>query len=324
MIKLADVRSIRLVPALMFLLLASGCNGKEATSSALGEIHVIKIGDHSTIDALMDGFQGKVDEAFSKRVKVVVHNMQFNLSGVNSLAEQVVRSRPRIIVPISTPVTMAVLAQSRGDIPVVFTFVTDLGAIGYKGPHSIKKATGLSNRVDYLGMVHLLASALPRAKRIGFPITRSERNAQVIFDGFRAAGSKQFQFQEGYVTSSADVRAVGEQLARQNDLILFGGDNNIAKSISSLLEVASALKKPVFACDSESIKRGAVAGYSVDYRAMGIRTAEVCQEILSGKDAESIPAETFSRSKLYVNAIAAQKLGIVIPPELLAHAEVLR
>jgi putative tryptophan/tyrosine transport system substrate-binding protein len=70
-----------------------------------------------------------------------------------------------------------------------------------------------------------------------------------------------------------------------------------------------------------SIKAGAVAGLSVDYRAVGREGAKLAARILRGEKAGSIPIKLMTEGNLELNRASADRLGITIPPELRQQAK---
>ena len=72
-------------------------------------------------------------------------------------------------------------------------------------------------------------------------------------------------------------------------------------------------RKPFYAADSSSVKAGALAGVTVDYKEIGRAGAVVVVRVLKGEKAGTIPVTTMSEGVLEVNQSTLQKLHITLP-----------
>ena len=82
----------------------------------------------------------------------------------------------------------------------------------------------------------------------------------------------------------------------------------------------SALSIPLVAADTDSVARGAVAAYGMDYKAIGVQTGQMVVRILKGEKPGDIASETSSTLELHVNPGAAQKQGITLSEALVKNA----
>lgn len=100
-------------------------------------------------------------------------------------------------------------------------------------------------------------------------------------------------------------------------------DNTVVAAFESLLQVAEEKGAPLVTADGESVERGAVATYGVDYEALGRQTGEMALRILlDGADPAQMPIETQSELLLFVNPAAAERMGVELPADLLDPADV--
>ena len=306
---------------LAFLGLSCSGDGGQASQQEPKKIAVLQLGTHPVIDAVVRSLDDHTRELFGDRVQVIKYNANFDINTLTTMARQMVASDATVLVGITTPASGQLIGANRGLKPLVFTFVSDPGQIGYKGPGSMKNITGLSDQVQYERTLDTIRMIMPNAKRVGYLLTRSENNAIVIHHEFAAlAPSRGFEIITAEIGQVTDIRTAAETLAPRVDLFLFGGDNTIASGLGAMIAAASSHRIPVFACDEESVQNGAVCAYSVDYPAMGRRTAEVCAIVLGGADPGRIPLEIFVAEKLIVNKKAAQKVGLSLPQDLIKKA----
>lgn len=98
-------------------------------------------------------------------------------------------------------------------------------------------------------------------------------------------------------------------------------DNTVVSALESVVKVAQENKIPLFAGDTDSVKRGAIAAYSFDYKDLGLQAGAMAAEILGGKPISEIPVEYAQNLQLSINPQAAEKVGITLPAEVTAEAD---
>ncbi|MNW06985.1 ABC transporter substrate binding protein [compost metagenome] len=74
------------------------------------------------------------------------------------------------------------------------------------------------------------------------------------------------------------------------------------------------------ASDTDSVKRGAVAAYGINYRDLGEQTGRMVARILKGEKPGDIKTEVSTKMELFVNPGAAEKQGIKLSDELVKSA----
>jgi len=318
-----NVNSILLLAAAISASTLLGCRKQEAPEQMKGpkKIAVLQYGSHPVIDQVVEGFSDSIHTLYKDSLTVQYLNANFDMLTAGQLSRQAVSSRFDVLISVTTPATGQMIGANRGQIPLIFTFVSNPPDIGYTGPGSLKNVTGLSDEVDYESSLTLIRLLLPRARNIGYLVTRSESNALAVLSGFEeVAPSFGFRIRKAEVNEPGDVRIAARALLDKVDLFLFGGDNNVATAISVLISVARSRNLPTFACDEQSVERGAVAGYSVDYYDMGAKTAIVADRVLNGAQPDTMPVVRYRSSRLVLNKSAASLTGVVFPDSLLRAA----
>lgn len=306
---------------ILFIIISCNSNSsKNRQSNNIKKISLLQLGKHPVIDEVVDGFEHRVIELYGKNCILKKYNGGFDIATVSNLSRQMVASNSDLLVSVTTPASAQLAGVNRGKLPLVFTFVSNPVDIGYT-EEGLKNTTGLSDKVDYEKTLQLIRNVLPKSQKIGYLITRSESNANEVLKGFKKyAPSYGFEIVVASITHPTDIRIATNSIASKVDLFLFGGDNNIASSIEVLINSSKENNKPTFACDEQSIKRGAIAGYSVDYYLMGKETADICKRILDGEVADSIEVKNFKSSKLIINMESVNKLGIQIDSSIINQA----
>jgi len=125
---------------------------------------------------------------------------------------------------------------------------------------------------------------------------------------------------EAAAPRSVDVSSAARSLVGKVDVIYTSTDNNVVSAYEALVKVGQDAKIPLIASDTDSVKRGAVAAYGINYRDLGVQTGKLVARILNGEAPGTIKPEVSTQMELFVNPGAAQKQGIELPPSLIQNA----
>lgn len=285
-------------------------------------IVVANLMSHPILDAVQQNLleelkrQGIED---GRNAKVVVRNANGDMSVVPSIASEITGQEPDLIITITTPMSQAVKKVAKG--PMVFGAVTDPVGAGLissfdKGEEMI---TGTSDAVPYDEQLRLIRRVTPGVKRLGVLFNPGEAASQYAIQQLRKfAPELGFELVEGPANSTGEVYPVAQNLASKVDAILISTDNTVAAGIAAAVKVATERKIPLFACDSGSVEKGAVAAVSAGYARLGIDTAKLAVRMLNGE--RGIPAITAQGSEVYINKKAAQMMGVTISDDVVRNA----
>jgi len=289
-------------------------------------VAVTAIVEHPALDACRDGIKDELKaQGFEdgKNITFVYESAQGNPGTAAQIAQKFVGENPTVIVPISTPSAQAVVAAT-SDIPVVFTAVTD--PLGAKLISNIEKpganVTGMSDLSPIAKHLALIKEVTPNAKKIGVPFNPGEANAVTLVELLKSEGAKMgYEIVEAPAPKSSDVLAAAQSLVGKSDVIYVPTDNTIVSALEAVIQVGTDNKLPVFAGDTDSVKRGAIAAIGFNYYDVGRQTGQIVARVLKGEKPGDIPFERAAKFDLVVNRKTAQALGIPIPQSLLLRAD---
>ncbi len=281
-----------------------------------------QIVEHPALDALR---QGVKDELAAQELAVTYHDhiAQGNIATANLIAKQILGENPDVVVGIATPTAQA-CAQTIKDIPIVFAAVTDpvgaglVDALEQPG-HNITGTTDMSP-VDR--QLELILEFLPDLKSIGVIYNSGEANSVTLVKVLRqAAGSRDIAVEEATVSNSAGVFQAAKSLIGRAEAIYIPTDNTVVSAFEAITQVGYQAKLPVFAADTDSVARGAIAALAVDYYKMGRQTGEMVSRVFKGADPGAMAVETLREFLVYINPGSARKMGLEISPQLLEKAD---
>lgn len=288
-------------------------------------VAVTAIVEHPALDAARDGVKEALAEAGFKEgenLKFLYESAQGNPGTAAQIARQFIGESPDVIVPISTPSAQAVVAATR-DIPVVFTAVSDpLGAQLVKDMQKPGgNVTGLSDMSPVADHIALIKEITPNAKTIGFIYNSAEANSVSTLAALKAEAEKAgIEVVESVATKSAEVQGATRALVGRADVIYIPTDNTIVSALEAAVGVAVEAKIPLYAGDTDSVARGALAAIGFNYFDVGKQTGEIVARVLKGEAPGDIPVRVAAGTDLVINKSAAAKMGVEFPESIVKRA----
>ncbi len=240
-----------------------------------------------------------------------------------------------LMVGIATPSAQSLYnAAMDTDIPVIYTAVTDplAAELADEEGSPVGEITGTSDKLPVKQQLEMIRQILPEAKTIGIMYTTSEANSESAIKEYeKLAGDYDFKIETAGITATADIPLAAQSLmeatadiplAAQSlmekvDCLTNLTDNTVVSSLPTILEMANEAGIPVFGSEIEQVKLGCLAAEGLDYIELGKQTGRMAAQVLKGeKKASELPFETIEKASLYVNAAAAENLGVEIPEEM--------
>jgi putative ABC transport system substrate-binding protein len=289
-------------------------------------VAVTAIDQHPALDACREGIGDALKAAGyedGKNLKFIFESAEADFAAATEIARRFARDKPDVIVPISTPSAQAVVAATIGT-PVVFAAVTD--PLGAKLVRDMSQpggnVTGTSDLSPVKKHIDLIAYLTPGARKIGVLFNPREANSHtLVYLMKKTAMGANMMIVEGPVRRPEDVPAAARSLVDKADVIFVPTDNMIVSMLDSVVDVATENGVPVYAGDIDSVKRGAIAGISIDYYNLGWQTGNIVARVLRGEKPGKIPVAVVDNTKLYVNVVIAAALGLEIPEDLISEAD---
>ncbi|GLS89242.1 ABC transporter substrate-binding protein [Psychromonas marina] len=312
------LNSIYKAAALSTLLLCSSLQAKTVY------VATTAIVEHPALDAVRDGIKAVLNENgyTDENLKFTYESAQGQPAIAAQIARKMVGDEPDVIVAIATPSAQAAVSASK-NIPVVFSAVTD--PVGAKLVPSLTKpgsnVTGLSDMVNVKQHLALIKEFLPNLKSVGVPYNPGEANSVSIVTALKAAASEMgIEIIESAAPKSSDVMIATKQLIGKVDAIYCPTDNTIISAFESVVKVGIDSQTPVFAADTGSVERGAVAAVGYDYGDLGRQTGDLVIRILKGEKPGMIDVKMAEGTDLFVNTKMAARMGVTVPEAVLARA----
>lgn len=300
-----------------------------ATSQADEKNKVLAITDiveHPALTAVREGLlETLAEKGFTEgeNLTVIYESAQGNIATAQQIADSFVAKKPDVIVGIATPSAQALVGATR-EIPVVFSAVTD--PIGAEIISQMKKpggnVTGVSDLSPINKHLKMIRKITPKVRNLGVIYNAGEANSVSLIKLINEHAAKnKLEIKEVTVAKSSEVSQATQSLVGKVDAIYIPTDNTVVSAFEAVVRVAEAAKIPVYAGDTDSVKRGALAAAGFNYKDVGKQTGVIVARILKGKKAGSINAEGVEKVELFLNQGKADELGIKFGKKLLEQAK---
>ncbi|MGW3945283.1 ABC transporter substrate-binding protein [Micrococcus endophyticus] len=322
-------RSLTLTAALAVTALGLTACGDSGDAGVGGDekytVGINQLVSHPALDGAREGFK----EAFSDaglEVTFEEQNAQNEQATVTSIASTFANDGDvDLVAAIATPAAQGTAAAVK-DKPVVFMAVTDP-----KGAELVASeeapggnVTGVSDRNPVQEQLQLLKDVNPDAKTVGIVYNSGEANSAVQVEQAKEAGQELgLEIKEATITNSAEVQQ-GVQSLSDVDGIYVPTDNAVVSALETVVGFGEENDIPVISADIDSVDRGALGTYGIDYKAHGKQAGEMAVKILKDGANPGEIAVGFAdpaNLQLVLNPAAAEAYGVEIPAELTDEAD---
>ena len=293
-------------------------------------IGVTQIVSHQALDADQKGFENALSgSGFKEGVNVTYdrQNAQGDMNKANAIAQKFIDEKVDLIHAIATPTTQAVVKITK-NIPVIFSSITDPVNAGIvpkdsaPGKKTGTNVTGVSDRWPVFRQMEMYSKFIPKAKQWGTIYNAGEANSVVHIKEMREAAKKLgLELVEVTITDRSEVPRAVNSLVGKVQAVVISSDNTAISDFETIVKVCNEKKIALFAGDVDSVPKGAVAAYGLDYFLVGYSAGKKAVLVLKGLTPGEIPWGPMEKFSLVINPGAAKLQGVTIPPDILNKAD---
>jgi putative ABC transport system substrate-binding protein len=251
-----------------------------------------------------------------------------NAEKMQASAKELVAQQPDVIFCRSTPVTAALLKETR-TIPIVFSMVSD--PIGERFVESLARpggnATGFTNVESSMAgkWLELLKEVAPNIKRIAF-----------IFDPRVAPGGGSYYtnlvrsvapsfavaLTATPVHDATEIESAIEKFSREpNGGLLVLPDTTTRTNRGQIIALAARYRVPAIYDFRDMVVEGGLMSYGVDVADLIRRAAGYVDRVLKGAKPAELPVQLPTKFELVINLQTAKALGLEISSLLQQRAD---
>lgn len=262
-----------------------------------------------------------------RNVRIDVRWAGGEVGRIRTLAKELVAVEPDLILSRTTPVTAALVQETR-TTPIVFVNVADPVGPGFVASMARPRGnvTGFTNLEPSLGgkYVELLRELSVKVDRIAliFNPKTAPYIEPYLVSADRAAASFKAVVVRAAVENSAEIEAAIEELSREPGGGLIAMPDATTTSHRALItSLAARHGLPAVYPFRFFSANGGLASYGPDTIDMYRRAAAYADRILRGEQPAELAVQAPTKFDLVVNLKAARALSLAVSPRLLALAD---
>ena len=242
-------------------------------------------------------------------------NAQADSSVLNQISTDLLADQVDVIVAIATPVAMVMQSATEDtDIPVIFSAVSDPVGAGLVESMDAPggNITGTSDALDTATIMNLMLAANPDLKKVGLLYDTAQDSSQnAIQDAIAFCEENGIEYEEKTGSTTDDVILTAQSLIADGvEAVFTPTDNTIMTAELSIYELFNDAKIPHYTGADSFALNGAFCGYGVDYANLGVATADMVAEVLTGDaDVAATPVQTFDNGIATVNTDTCEAIG---------------
>ncbi|MBO0757156.1 MAG: ABC transporter substrate-binding protein [Bradyrhizobiaceae bacterium] len=241
-------------------------------------------------------------------------------------ARELIRLNVDVIV-LSTSAAVRPVQEATRTVPIVMAYSTDPVGNGFVDSlsHPGGNITGLAGASDDISpkQIELLLRAVPNLSRLGALVNPDTPGYSAILKSTEAAARN-----VGIATFHAEVRSQEELdlaftklIEAQVEAVKIFPDALFFAQRSRIANLTREHRLPSIAVQRECAEAGALMSYGENLRDSFRRAAAFVDKILRGARPGDLPIEQSAKFELVLNLTTARRLGIDMPPTLLALAD---
>ena len=212
--------------------------------------------------------------------------------------------------------------------PAIPTFIggcnnpTELGAV-----KDLKKPEGQITGVTYFLPIEtqfeIFKAILPDMQSVLLLLEKGHPSSVIDQEATKDIAAKLgIQYHEKFCASPAEATAAAQEYKSKVSAIIIGNQALLLDNTDKVVQAAD--KTPVLAYSEKPVKSGALGGFAADDEKLGYLLAQSVADVLkNGKAVKDVPVKVDPDPKFFVNAKAAQNLGVEIPFSILESATVI-
>jgi ABC-type uncharacterized transport system substrate-binding protein len=315
--------------AIVVALTVCGVRAEAQQANKVPRIGFLSAGSASTYSPRNEAFrQGLRDLGYveGKNITVEYRFAEGKLERLPELAAELVRLNVELIVTWGTPQLLAA-KHATSTIPIVAGGAGDLVGAGLVASLARPggNITGLTSiSADLVGkQLELLKEAVPKLTRVG-----------VLWDAADPGGTRNFKLTEvtaqalGVQVQPLEVRSPEEfegafkaaTGARAHAMMIL--QTNLTNThLKRIVELAANSRLATMLGETGLMDSGGLMSYGPNYADMFRRAATYVDKILKGSKPADLPVEQPTKFEFVINLKTAKKIGLTIPPNVLARAD---
>jgi putative tryptophan/tyrosine transport system substrate-binding protein len=288
---------------------------------------------HGISQEIERGFKDRLAKSQTVALKLYTYTAKGKLENTQTIAQLLSHKDLDLILSIGVAATQTAILASKfraaqdpehaAAVPLIFTAVGDPFHVNILARNQTAEGIyGVQAAAPIKEQVQLIRSLMPELERLGIVYSADEVSTiKTVEDLKDIAEVFEIQVVSLAVTSLEGVAPAYLELGPKVDAFFMPLDNKLLPQVELIVALANQAGVPVFASDSLSVQRGALAALGYDYYEGGLLAADVALAILD-KQAQSPGVQLIQqKQRLTLNRKTARSLRIVFPASAISQAD---
>ncbi len=294
--------------------------------SRIGYLSVLSpSSDSARIEAFRHGLR-ELDYIEGQNISIERRYAQGKLDQHRDLAGELVRLRVDVIVVGGSTATGAAKGATK-KIPIVMAHGSDPVELGFVASLAMPggNITGLTHLAPELGgkRLELLKDIVPQLTRVAVLTDPAAGGHGPQIKAVEAAApALGLKLQRADVRGANDLESAFLVLSRDRVGALVGLQlPTLDRLRKEIVDLSAKHKLPAIHPNTEYVESGGLMSYSADILSLFRRSAVYVDRILKGAKSADLPVEQPTRFELVINLTTAKRIGLTLPPNVLARAD---
>jgi putative tryptophan/tyrosine transport system substrate-binding protein len=282
---------------------ADGQVNVDAFRQGLRELGYVE-GKNFTLDVLW--FEGQPERTYDRIVEALRDNVNFIVTSGTSSTQSARKATSTV------PIIMA-----NADDPVVTGLTPSLARPGGNITGITNISSGLAGK-----RLELLKEVLPKAARVVYLLDPTRSRDATVKQAEEAADALGMKLQSLVLQEPNDFEnAFRSVMKGRPDGLIFTAGGVFNRHRTRLVELAIKHRLPSVHSEREWIRAGGLMVYGSSQPEQYRRAAIYVDKILKGAKPAELPVEQPTKFELLINLKTAKRIGLTIPPNILARAD---
>lgn len=303
-------------------------SGSEIGTRKMVKIGLIMANNSDIVTKTRDGILSELSKlgyVDGKNCLILEQNAEGDIPTNMTIIDHFINKEVDIYVPVSTASTQAALNKIK-DKPVIFATVANPFIIGAgKSPTDHPpNVTGVYGSSPIGELLEVFRQMYPGKVKIGTIYNPAYPNSMSNLKDLKKAlnGDPDITLAEVTISGSNDVYQAALALSSKKiDAFVLINDITVFNSFESVVRISRNNRTPIFTCDAEQLKNGALVVYGFEYFVSGMQAAHLIDRVIRGENTANIPFEKYKKVTFGVNYDVAKDLGIKIPSSIQAASD---
>lgn len=310
---------------MILLFILSGCASNTKGEENKLQVGIVWLSDNQSFQDMREGFMEELRSLGygEDRLEFICEDAGGSTATLHNIINSMEDREIDLLVPLVTSATQAAVNQA-GETPIIFISVTDPVGAGIMSSREVpdKNATGTCNEVPIKELFELAEKLTPGIETVGILYDPGLPNSVLTVDRakeyFELTG---ITCMERAISGSNEVQAAVYALTEQVDAIYVPIDSTVLGAMPQVTQIARQEGIPVYGSAPSMVEYGALATVSVSERETGKQSAHLADQFFRGKKIEELPAFTVNNFMTVIHSGTAKDLGITVPQEVAAVAQ---